>query len=195
MVNPLQLDGVTANFAPLFDDIVNPNVGTVEHTFEHVRGIHHFRVTLTNFVLAVSDSAGEYGGAIFMRLPNINLVILNAEANLTVVKGNAAGGINAADPFDFGIGTAVASNNTLSTTMQNIIPKTTVATSALSVLFQNSSFSAIGASKELYMPDSTTNDIYLNAASAGAVMTADDTLTFTGTVDFWLISLGNVNHP
>lgn len=165
----------------------------VTFTKNYAEAVQHVQLTLAGVVINVSDSSGEYGGTAIMTLQDRNVLILNAEANLTMVKGNATNGIGATDDFDFGVGTATASNNTLSTTMQNIIPKTTVTTDALSVSFQASMFSAVGTGAAfLSVPDGPTNIVYLNAASGGSVMTADDTITATGTIDLWFIDLGNI---
>ena len=172
---------------------VTPYLPTVEQTKMYAEAVQHIRLQLTNFVVTVDDSDGEYGGSIICYLPDQNILILNAEVNLSVVKGNATNGIASTDDITMGVGTAVASNNTLSTTMQNIIPVTTISTDALTVTFQASTYSAAGATVAIDVPDSGTTAIYLNATAVGAVMSADDTLTCTGTLDIWAIPLGNVN--
>jgi hypothetical protein len=161
-------------------------------TYDYPEALRHVRITLTDFVVTVDDSDGEYGGSAFVTLPDRNIIIVNAEANLSVVKGNVTDGIAAADDITMGIGTAVASNNTLSTTMQNIIPVTTIDTDALTVTFAASKFSAVGTAVDIAVPDAANNVLYLNATAVGAVMDADDTLTCTGTIDLWYYDVGNV---
>jgi hypothetical protein len=172
-----------------------PTAGTgVAITFDYPEAVRHMRLTLTGAVVPVDDSDGEYGGLEILNLPDRNLLILNAEANLSCVKGAVANGIAAGDSVDFGIGTAIASANTLATTMQNVVPKTTVATNAATVTFAASTFSAVGTgAAALSVPDTATSKLYLNATTTGgSLMSADDTITATGTVDLWYIDLGNI---
>jgi hypothetical protein len=170
---------------------ITPATGVVQ-TSNVPASFRHVQLTLTDFVVTVDDSDGEYGGSSLLTLPDKNLVFVNAEVNLSVVKGNVATGIGATDDISMGVGTAVASNVTLSTTMQNIVPVTAIGTDATTVTFAASSFSANGAAVLVAVADGASNHLYLNASAGGSAMSVDDTLTCTGTIDLWFYELGNV---
>lgn len=173
------------------EGFVTPNLPQVTNNIHRVHGLQHVQLTISGLVIPVT-TALVYGSAKIALLPRRNLVLMNAEAKMTALKGNIATGIVAATSVSFGVGTAIASNTVLSTTMQNVVPITTDAASHLLAVFGAPRFAAVAATTPLSIPESATAALFLNCASAAT--TVDDTLTFNGTLDLWYFDLGNVNN-
>ncbi len=154
-------------------------------TFDRVRYVRHARVTITGLVIAVT-AALDYGGEKILDLPDSNILILGAEANLSLAKDGV--GIVAATDVTVGIGTAVASNSTLSAAMIDVLTEalTDDVDPALFQLHTND----LATPALTFADDGAGAALYLNAA---ATLSADGDLTATGTVDIYYIDTGNVN--
>jgi len=116
-------------FFPQFEDSlvdVGEVAGSSVTRKDYGDGVYNRTVlTFTNRSQSMTDEAGvvAYGGSKVFDMPEGNIQIFGATANLTVTKSGA--GINADFDGDFSVGTVTASNNaTLSSTEQNIIPTT-----------------------------------------------------------------------
>jgi hypothetical protein len=148
------------------------------------------RLTLSGFVVSVT-AALDYGGTKLVDLPDSNIHLLGAEFNLTLVKGGVTNGLEAAVDLDVGVGTATASAQTLATTMIDILEKQDLDTDALSLTMAVHTQGQSTATMPKQIADSATSALYLNVASPAGI-TADDTVTVSGTVDLFYIDLGNV---
>jgi hypothetical protein len=144
-------------------------------------------LALTDTVLPVTEAL-DYGSVELVTLPDKNLIVFGCEVDLSIVKGDAVNGIGAATDLDVSLGTAAASATTLATTMLNILPKQDVDTDAVTVTVQAHSLAATPVLTGVL--DGASNKIYLNAVPIGGI-TADDTLTVSGTVDLYVIDVGN----
>lgn len=150
--------------------------------------IRRARITLTNAVLTVT-AALDYGSLKVCDLPNRNLMLLAVEADLTLVKEGNTNGIVAATDLDVGMGTAAASATTLASTMIDVLEKVDVDTDALSVTFQRHSNDQSTATFPKRIADDANAALFLNAVPIAGI-TADSTLTVSGTIDVFYVDVG-----
>jgi len=163
----------------------NTNVAT---TFDRVRMPRHVRLTLSGFTVSVAE-ADDYGGTKLCDLPDENLVLLAVEADLELVKGEVTNGLEAATDVTVAIGTAVASNSTLSGAMVDVITGIALTATDASPAFQIHSSADGTLSYPILLADGASAALYLNAAAS---ITADDALTVSGTIDLFFVDVGNV---
>lgn len=154
--------------------------------------VQKIRLTLTNIAVAIAD-ADAYGSARLIYTPDINYLVVGAEAVFTWVKDGV--GIVTGELPKLALGTAAASNATLATTMSNILNGgATAGTAVASGLTGSWGYhSADNASTALPLTVTdtpATNAIYLNAS---VNPTGDGTITVSGYLDLFIIPLGNLN--
>lgn len=147
------------------------------------------RILLDNFVVSVA--ATDFGGTKLCDLPDRNIAILQCEL---VATAKASGDYADADTAGIGIGTVVASNTTLSTTMQDVlnVSTATFTTVANAISLALSRLGATGSLTVLNVGDAATNALFLNVGNAGDELSAVGAVTFNGYVDIWYFDLGNV---
>lgn len=150
--------------------------------------VRRARLQITGLSISVT-AALDYGSAKIVDLPNRNMLIMGVEVDCTVVKGGVTNGIVAATQLDMAIGTAQASSTTLATTMINIVEKKDIDTVALSVAFTGHSNDNATSIAPFKIADGASSALYMNAVAA-SLITANDTLTVTGTVDIYYMDLG-----
>lgn len=148
----------------------------------------HCRLTLDGLSIAVL-AANDYGSAKLLDLPDRNLLLLSVEVDCVVTKAGTTNGIVAATDLDMAIGTAAASNATLSSTMVNVIEKVDIDTDALAVDLEIHSSDQSTAAFPLKVVDGASSALYLNLACA---ITANDSVSVSGTIDIRYIDLGNL---
>lgn len=136
------------------------------------------------------DADDDYGSLKLLDWPDRNLHILGAEFDLTLVKQGNTNGIVAATDLDVGAGSAAASATTLATTMIDFLEKADVDDNALSVALQAHVLGQSTATFPKQLADGASNALYLNAVAVGGI-TADSSLLVSGTVDIFVIDLGN----
>ncbi len=166
---------------------VTPNT-LVATTFDRERTVRHVRLTLTELSVAIT-AANDYGGTKICDLPDKNLMILACEVELDLTKAGTTNGLVAATDLTTAVGTVVASNSTLSSTMIDVIDL--VVNTAASLTHDMDAHSAANTAPNmpLEVADSATSALFLNGAAA---ITADDTFTASGTIDLFYFDLGNV---
>ena len=150
--------------------------------------VRRARLRLTGTVISVTGTLA-YGSVKLVDLPNRNMLIMGVEVDCTVVKGGVSTGIVAGTTLDMAIGTVAASSTTLSSTMINIIEKKDIDTSALSVTFAGHSNDNATSLAPFKVADGASSALFMNVACS-TVITVDDTLTVTGTVDIYYMDLG-----
>ena len=150
--------------------------------------VRRARLQITGLSISVT-AALDYGSAKIVDLPNRNMLIMGVEVDCTVVKGGVTNGLVAATDLDMAIGTAQASNTTLSSTMVNIVEKKDIDTDALTVTFQGHSNDNATSVAPFKVADNASSALYMNVSAPGLI-TANDTLTVTGTVDIYYMDLG-----
>jgi len=143
---------------------------------------------LTDAVLTHTEAL-DYSSLKLCDMPDSNLLFLAAEVDLECVKGETTNGLEAATDITLALGSAAASNATLSSTMQDIIELDTLTATDASPAWQAHSADQSTIPMPYQIADAATNAVYLNLAAA---TTADDTLTVTGTVTLIYVDLGNV---
>lgn len=153
-------------------------------TFDRVRYVRHARLTLTDLVVSI-DEADDYGGTKICDLPDSNLLILGSEVNLSLDKDGV--GIVAATDVTVGLGTAVASNSTLSGAMIDLLTDSLTTDEDPTTWADHTHEQSTPALT--FADDSATGALYLNAA---ATLSTSGTLTVTGTVDIFYLDTGNV---
>jgi hypothetical protein len=158
-------------------------------SFDRATPLRHVRLTLAALSIAVL-AANDFGGTKICNLPDLNIVLAGVEANLVFTKGGVTNGIVAATDLKVGMGFAVASAIPIATTAVDVMEATDLTTDALTVtLAKHTNDQASPAL--LFGDDSATGAIYLNVSATGGI-TANDTLSVTGTVDLYYYSTGNV---
>lgn len=154
---------------------------------EYAARLRKLEFTFDDFVVTMTDATtnGNHGGAKFADLAAGALVVLGAISNLAV---EAAAGIDADAAVVGAVGTAVAGtdNATLTSTEANIIPSTAVTlTSSAGVM--DGEFTTLAALNGT----GTAVDLYLNFAVPGDDADANSTITVNGTVEIWVLWLGD----
>jgi hypothetical protein len=150
--------------------------------------VRKLTLTLDGVELAVTEAL-DYGSVELTNLPDKNLLILGCEASVSIVKGETENGIITTTDLDVSIGTAAASATTLATTMLNILPKQDLDADTATVTLAAHSLATTPVLTGVL--DTATSKVYFNAVPIGGI-TADDTLTLTGTVTIFYIDLGNI---
>lgn len=177
---PFLKDGVTRQFS-------EPGTGvTIKDQFVSPRKA---TLTLTNFAIAVL-AANDYGGTKLLDLPDSNIMLLGVEVDCVVTKQGNTNGVVAATDITMGVGTATASNATLSSTMINVIEGASLTTDALAVDFEAHSNNQSTASFPIKIADAPTAALYMNIAAA---ITADSSVTVNGTITIYYLDLGNLS--
>ncbi len=144
---------------------------------------------LTDQVVSIT-AALDYGSVELLTWPDRNLHILGMEVDLELVKGNLSTGIVAATDLDVGVGSTAASAQTLATTMIDYLEKQDLDATDVSPALQVNVLGQSTATFPKQLADSATNKLFLNIGLPTPV-TVDDTVTATGTIDLYVIDLGN----
>jgi hypothetical protein len=152
--------------------------------------VRRARYTLSGLVVSVL-AANDYGSAKIMDLPFRNMLLLGIEADLVLTKAGTTNGLVAATDLDVAIGTAPASAITLASTMIDIIEKKDLDADSLTAIFQahtNDQATAVFPKK---IVDDTNAALYLNVGVAAGI-TANDSLSASGTIDIFYVDLGKL---
>lgn len=143
-------------------------------------------LTLSGVSAGVAD-ADDFGSAALVTLPDTNLIVMGCEVNLELTKDGT--GYIAATDLSVALGTAAASNTTLSSTMVNILPAQSLTASDLSPALAAHSLATTPVLTGIL--DGAANVIYLNVS--GSTETSEDAVvTADGTVTIYYVDLGNI---
>lgn len=137
-------------------------------------------LTLTNKVIAVTDTggaAGGHGSLKLLDLPEGNVLFLNASTNLTVARVSTGIGATAALIGSIGSAAVSTADSTLTTTEANIVPSTAATLTAGAGTLK-------GEATAIAFVDGTTTPagVYLNFAVPDAGISASDSVTVSGTI-------------
>lgn len=148
-------------------------------------------ITLSAAPVSVTD-ANAYGGTKILDFPEGRILILGVTASVQwAVTTDRTTTINDNASLTWGLGTATASNATLTGTMVDLLPKTTKVLSVATTGLNTASTAALAASAH-FDGTSTAKDAYLNAAfETDTDIDGDGTLTATGTILVTWINLGD----
>lgn len=155
---------------------------------DRIRPVRHVRLELSGFILSIAAD-DDFGGTKLCDLPDSNITLLAVELDLELVKGGVVNGLVAATDVTVAVGTAVASNSTLSGAMVDVLTGIALTAADLSPALQIHSHADGTLDYPIELADAATLALFLNAAAA---ITADDALTISGTVDLYYLDVGNV---
>lgn len=144
--------------------------------------IQKLSYTLDGAIISV-DADDDYGSYKVDDLPNSNFIVVGARVDITAEKDGT--GIGASTQPVFGVGSAPASNSTLSGAMVNFLDGVALATANPAPVER--SVNQNSSPGLLFLDAGASNGIYLNAALA---ISADGSLEVDGTVEVWVLELG-----
>ncbi len=180
--------------APKFSDGISAKIGeavTSVTIIDNSVAVRRARLTLTALSIAVT-AANDYGGSKIVDLPDSNILILACEADLVITKAGTTNGMVAATDLNVGIGTAVASAQTLATTMQDILEVSAITDNVLAMDFEVHSAANSTTLTPRYALDAAGSALYLNIGIAAGI-TANDTAAVTGIIDIFYMDVGNLS--
>lgn len=146
-------------------------------------------LTLDNVVQTITNTSAEYAGTQIYDFPEGRIAILGVTARLqqkttsalaTTIASGATGAI--------ALGTAAASNTSLTGTMVDLLPSTAY-TSSTTINVAGSAVGAALAATAQFDGTSTAKDVFLNTAIATG--SANGTQTISGTVVITWVNLGD----
>jgi len=187
--NDIEVDGSlqVANQVVVEDTGVTVNTGVTASTKQKAF-VNHTQLTLASFLISVAE-ADDFGGTKIVDLADSNMLLLGVELNLELTKGLETGGIIGTTDVTMAVGTAIASNATLSGAMIDVLTGTALtATDETPALVVHSNDDGT-LTYPLRLADSATLALFLNAAAS---ITTDDTILADGTIDLYWIDVGNV---
>lgn len=173
------------------DNYGAPSVSTV--TAKHVAFGPLVQTTLTLANVAQSVVNGtEYQGTKIYDFPACRLSVLGCIATLQQKTTSAlASTLNASSTGAIALGTATASNVSLTGTMVDLLPSTAF-TSSATINVAGTAVSAALAAAAQFDGTSTAKDMYLNTAYATTTdVDADATQTISGTIVITWLNLGD----
>lgn len=154
--------------------------------------IRRTKLTLTNIAQTVTNGT-EYQSSLIYTFPEGRLVILGLTATLRQTTTSAlAGTLNASSTGAVALGSAAASNTTLSSAMVNMLPSTAFTSSATINVAGTAVTAALAAAAQI---DGTSTPVpmYLNSAFATTTdVDGDATQTFSGTIDLLWAIIGDL---
>jgi hypothetical protein len=150
--------------------------------------VRRARLTLTAFSIAVL-AANDYGGTKLLDLPDRNIMLLGMEVDTVVTKQGNTNGVVAATDITMAVGTATASNATLSGAMIDVIEGTSITPDTLAVDFEKHSNDQATATFPKKIADGANSALYMNIAAA---ITADSSVTVDGIIDIFYVDLGKL---
>lgn len=179
-----------------FTDDVNgvgaPSVSTVTAKHEQFGSLCKTTLTLANVAQAVVNGT-EYQGTKIYDFPACRLLVLGVTATLQQKTTSAlASTLNASSTGAISLGTATASNVSLTGTMVDLLPSTAF-TSSATINVAGTAVSAALAASAQFDGTSTAKDVFLNTAYATTTdVDADATQTISGTVVITWVNLGDL---
>jgi hypothetical protein len=155
---------------------------------DNLLAVRRCRVRLTNFSIAVLQ-ANDYGGAKILDLPFRNMLLLGMEVDCVVTKQGNTNGIVAGTTINMAVGSAAAAATPLATTAIDTIEAVAISTNALVVDFERHSNDQSTATFPRRIADSASAALFMNIS---ATITADSSVSVTGTVDIFYVDLGKL---
>tara|TARA_R110000868_G_scaffold218849_3_gene469674 strand:+ start:759 stop:1487 length:729 start_codon:yes stop_codon:yes gene_type:complete len=184
--NEVDADAVAAGAQGVGASPVSTSVAT-----ESSLGVQRTLLTLTDVAQTVTNGT-EYQGTKIYTFPEGRILVLGVTATLaqkttsailTTLNGSSTGAIS--------LGTATASNVSLTGTMVDLLPSTAFTSSATINVAGTAVSAALGASAQ-FNGTATAIPVYLNTAYATTTdVDGNATQTITGTVAITWVSLGD----
>lgn len=172
-------------------DLGSASVTTVSAKHEQFGPFIKTTLTLDNVAQTVTNGT-EYQGTKIYDLPEGRLLVLGVTATLQQKTTSAvASTINASSTGAISLGTATASNVSLTSTMVDLLPSTAFTSSATINVAGTAVTGALAASAH-FDGTGTAKDIYLNTAYATTSdVDGNGTQTISGTVVICWVNLGD----
>jgi hypothetical protein len=143
------------------------------------------RVVLTLTAAEVDATfAHKYGGLDIFTWPNTNILLVNAKMNLVATKDGAQ--IEATDQPTVAVGSVVASNTTLATTMIDTVGVVTTAATLAAAVQKNGP----AALAQRYIAAGASNKLFLNIGATANTGGGDGNVKFAGTITLDFVDLG-----
>ncbi len=153
--------------------------------------VHKTVLTLAAFQQAITDALA-YGSSKLYDFPEGRILVLGATSSLAfAVTTDRATTINDSASLTWALGSAAASNITLSATMVDLLPKTTKALAGAVDAFTTASTAALAASAQ-FDGTGTAKDAYLNFGfETNTEIDGNGTLSVSGTITIAWMNLGD----
>ena len=146
-------------------------------------------LTLAALPQAIVNTTAEYKGTLIYTFPEGRILLLGALASIAQTTTSViADSISAGATGKFSLGSAAASNTTLSSTMIDMGPSTSYTSSATINVQAAVASAALAASAQF---DGTTTPVPVYFNTAIATGTIDGAQTFNGTVTLTWVHLGD----
>jgi hypothetical protein len=160
---------------------------------EQVNGsLHTVVLTFAAASFTITDALAYLGTKIYA-LPEGRIMFLGSTASLQfAVTSDRSTTINDSASLTWALGTVAASNITLSSTMVDLLPKTTKVLAAATTALNTASTGALATTPAHFDGTGTSKDMYLNFGfETNTDIDADGTMTVTGTIKLVYINLGD----
>jgi hypothetical protein len=171
--------------------VAQPASGTITRRPEQFGPFHRITLTLNNVAQSVVNGT-EYQSTLLYTFPEGRINVLGVTATLQQKTTSAlATTLNASSTGAISLGTAAASNVSLTGTMVDLLPSTAF-TSSATVNVAGTAVSAALAASAQFDGTSTAKAMYLNTAYATTTdVDGDATQTISGTIVLTWVHLGD----
>ena len=166
---------------------VGTSVTAVEYGTDGL--VHRTVLTLTALAQTITNTTAEYAGSLIYTFPQGRILVLGALASVAqTTTTTIATSISAGATGAMGLGSAIATATSLTSTMVNMMPSTAYTSSATINVAAAVANGALAASAQI---DGTTTPVPVYFNTAIATGSIDGGQTFTGTVTLSWINLGD----
>ncbi len=151
--------------------------------------IRHTRLTLTALSQTITNGASEFTGTKVYDFPEGRILFLGCTFSLApTTTSTLASTITTGSTGALALGRATATNASLTSTMVDLAPSTAYTSSTTINVAAAAAVGALAASAQF---DGTTTAIDMFLNNSVATNSADGTITWTGTIDFTWVLLGD----
>lgn len=156
-------------------------------------GVNKLIINLTKVPIVVTDALA-YSSIQIIDFPQCQFQVLGCSASLQwAVATDRTTTINDSASLTWALGTVAASNITLSSTMVDVLPKTTKTLTAATTAFNTASTGVLAAASAQFNGTGTAKDLFLNVGfETNTDIDADGTLWATGTVTLIWLNAGDL---
>lgn len=171
--------------------VTQPATGKITYKAEQFGALNYVKLTLDNVPQAVVNGT-EYQSTKIYTFPEGRILVLGVTATLRQkTTSTLASTLNASSTGAIALGTATASNVSLTSTMVDLLPSTAF-TSSATVNVAGTAVSAALAASAQFDGTTTAKSMYLNTAYATTTdVDGDATQTISGTINFVFVYLGD----
>lgn len=158
-------------------------------------GVHRVTITFAAAAFTITDALAYLGTKLYT-FPEGRIMFLGSTASLqfavTTDRTAGTGTINDSASLTWALGTVTASNITLSSTMVDLLPKTTKVLSAATTALNTASTGALATTPAHFDGTGTAKAMFLNFGfETNTDIDADGILAVTGAIRFVFVNLGD----